>query len=86
MTVYDSSAGARLPPHLTAPFAYQCGIQLLPNPLLAPLQAQVFFTDLQLQNHQNEHFFEIKEIYGRQATTKTHCFIFLKQSAITTWL
>lgn len=29
-------------------------------------QAQVLFADLQLQNHLNEHFYEIKELYARQ--------------------
>lgn len=33
-------------------------------------QAQVLFTDLQLQSHMNEHFFEIRELYDRQASLK----------------
>ena len=33
-------------------------------------QAQVLFTDLNLQAHLNEHFFEIKELYERQAALK----------------
>ncbi len=33
-------------------------------------QAQVLFADLQLQSHLNEHFFEIKEVYERQASLK----------------
>ncbi|MBK9338621.1 MAG: TolC family protein [Lewinellaceae bacterium] len=33
-------------------------------------QAQVLFADLQLQSHLNEHFFEIKELYERQAALK----------------
>lgn len=30
-------------------------------------QSQLLFADLQLQSHLNEHFFEIKELYDRQA-------------------
>ncbi len=33
-------------------------------------QAQVLFADLQLQSHLNEHFFEIRELYDRQASLK----------------
>ena len=33
-------------------------------------QAQVLFADLQLQSHLNEHFFEIKELYERQAALR----------------
>jgi outer membrane protein, heavy metal efflux system len=33
-------------------------------------QAQLLFSDLQLQSHLNEHFFEIKEMYELQATLK----------------
>ena len=33
-------------------------------------QSQVLFADLQLQSHLNEHFFEIKEMYERQAALK----------------
>ena len=33
-------------------------------------QAQVLFADLKLQSHLNEHFFEIKETYERQALLK----------------
>jgi len=33
-------------------------------------QAQVLFADLQLKSHLNEHFFEIKELYDRQASLK----------------
>ena len=30
----------------------------------------MFYTDLQLKSHLNEHFFEIKELYERQASLK----------------
>lgn len=33
-------------------------------------QSQVLFADLQLQDHLNEHFFEIKELYDRQAALR----------------
>jgi outer membrane protein TolC len=33
-------------------------------------QAQVLFADLQIQTHRNEHFFEIKEGYERQAALR----------------
>lgn len=33
-------------------------------------QAQVLFAGLQLQSHLNEHFYEIKELYDRQAALK----------------
>lgn len=33
-------------------------------------QAQVLFADLNLKSHLNEHFFEIKELYERQASLK----------------
>jgi outer membrane protein TolC len=36
----------------------------------AASQAQLLHADLQLQDHLNEHFFEIKELYERQASLK----------------
>lgn len=33
-------------------------------------QAQVAFSEMQLQSHLNEHFFEIKELYDRQAALR----------------
>lgn len=33
-------------------------------------QSQVLFADLQLQSHLNQHFFEIKELYDRQAALR----------------
>jgi len=33
-------------------------------------RAQLLFADLQLQSHQNEHYFEVKELYERQAALK----------------